>query len=208
MIYHSHVLEHFTRTEAREFIGECRRVLEPGGILRVVVPDLETIARLYLKNLHDADGGEAGAAERHQWMTIELVDQLAREQSGGEMLKYWRQNPMPQEEFVIQRLGREVQRFLEYFRGLPVEEQKKQRELPDPTPIALKVGEFRLGGEVHKWMYDRVSLKALLEGAGFREVRQCRADESGIPDFPNYGLDLHNDGTTRKPDSLFMEGWK
>src|SRR6478609_4023952 len=36
-VYHSHVLEHIPRAEARRFIGECWRVLVPGGVLRVVV---------------------------------------------------------------------------------------------------------------------------------------------------------------------------
>jgi hypothetical protein len=35
------------------------------------------------------------------------MDQMVREESGGEMLKYWQQNPMPAEEFVIERTGRE-----------------------------------------------------------------------------------------------------
>jgi predicted SAM-dependent methyltransferase len=202
VVYHSHVLEHFRPEDARRFLRECWRVLIPGGIARVVIPDLETIARLYLRNLELAAGGDANAGHRHQWMTIELVDQLSREHSGGEMLKYWKQNPMPEETFVVDRMGREVLRFLEYFRSAP----------PKPEPpledAAEKIGAFRLGGEPHKWMYDRVSLKRELERAGFEEASQKRADESDIPNFQSYGLDLHSDGSIRKPDSLFMEGRK
>src|SRR5262245_1221859 len=47
-VYHAHVLEHLPRERARFCLSECARVLRPGGILRVVVPDLEQIARLYL----------------------------------------------------------------------------------------------------------------------------------------------------------------
>ena len=39
-LYSSHMIEHLDRREAREFLAECRRVLKPGGILRIVVPDL------------------------------------------------------------------------------------------------------------------------------------------------------------------------
>jgi SAM-dependent methyltransferase len=46
-IYASHLLEHLTREEGARFLRECHRVLEPGGILRVVVPDLRAIVDGY-----------------------------------------------------------------------------------------------------------------------------------------------------------------
>jgi predicted SAM-dependent methyltransferase len=203
-VYHSHVLEHFRRNQGELFIRECFRVLSPGGVIRVVVPDLETIARLYLENLDS--NGHAEASARHQWMTIELVDQLAREEPGGEMLKYWKQNPMPAEEFVISRMGREVLRFLEYFRSLPSNPHIQPE--PDQPEDPLSIGKFRLSGEVHKWMYDRISLGRLLKAAGFKNVEVKASGESDIPDFNRYLLDLSLDGATRKPDSLFMEAAK
>jgi hypothetical protein len=204
-VYHSHVLEHFTRSQARAFIREGFRILATRGIMRVVVPDLETIARLYLENLEKSAAGEPTGSACHEWMTIELVDQLAREQPGGEMLKYWKQNSIPAEDFVIQRMGREVLRFLEYFRSLPAPDSNAE---PEPPEDAVAVGKFRLSGEVHKWMYDRVSLKRLLADAGFRQIETKTADQSGISDFNKFGLDLAPDGSIRKPDSLFMEAVK
>src|ERR1700730_4755324 len=50
-VYHSHVLEHFSRKEGQKFMRECHRVLRPGGIIRVAVPDLERIAKLYLESM-------------------------------------------------------------------------------------------------------------------------------------------------------------
>ena len=47
-IYSSHTFEHFTRAESLAVAKECFRVLRPEGILRIVVPDLELIAREYL----------------------------------------------------------------------------------------------------------------------------------------------------------------
>jgi hypothetical protein len=57
-------------------------------------------------------------------------------------------------------------------------------------------------------MYDRISLKTLLENAGFHKVRVCTATESLIPDFKQYNLDTDEVGKIRKPDSLFMEAIK
>jgi SAM-dependent methyltransferase len=46
-IYSSHTLEHMTREQGRTFLEECYRVLKPGGIIRIVVPDLEQIVKKY-----------------------------------------------------------------------------------------------------------------------------------------------------------------
>ena len=171
----------------------------------MVVPDLETIVRLYLRALDGALAGEAEAARRHEWITLELLDQMVREESGGEIGKYWKLNPMPAEAFVIERAGREVLNFIESYRAEP---PAKRRARPKAKSSPVEVGKFRDSGEVHKWMYDRWSLRRLLGEAGFQAVRVCRADESGIPDFARYQLDVNPDGSIRKPDSLFMEARK
>ncbi len=207
VVYHSHVLEHFPRAFAPLFLQECYRVLAPGGLLRVVVPDLETIACLYLKNLEGALAGDAQAARRYEWLTLELMDQMVREESGGEMLKYWQLNPMPAEEFVIERAGSEVLQFIESYRAKTLSAAPAPT-LPHQPPKREEVGKFRTRDEIHKWMYDRWSLRVLLERTGFDEIKVCAASESRIPDFARYRLDLNEDGSVRKPDSLFMEARK
>ena len=47
-VYSSHVLEHMYFEDGQRLIRECFRVLEDGGILRLVVPDLHAIVREYL----------------------------------------------------------------------------------------------------------------------------------------------------------------
>ena len=209
VVYHSHLLEHLPHAVAPVFLQECYRVLVPGGILRVVVPDLEMIARLYLKNLEQASAGDTEAAHRYEWLVLELIDQMVRQESGGEMLRYWQQNPMPAEEFVVERTGNEVLQFIESYRA-----KAKTQFRADAPPAAYRspnpedVTKFRATGEVHQWMYDRWSLRLLLENAGFHEIKICAAGESEIPDFNRYRLDLNPDGSVRKPDSLFMEARK
>lgn len=47
-IYASHFLEHLDyRREAPPFLDECWRLLEPGGVLRLVVPGVEKVLRAY-----------------------------------------------------------------------------------------------------------------------------------------------------------------
>lgn len=47
LIYACHVLEYFDRSEVAGVLAEWRRVLKPGGKLRVAVPDFESLAAVY-----------------------------------------------------------------------------------------------------------------------------------------------------------------
>jgi hypothetical protein len=48
VIYTSHMVEHLDRAEVGRFFQEVRRVLVPGGILRIAVPDLSKIVSSYM----------------------------------------------------------------------------------------------------------------------------------------------------------------
>lgn len=205
-VYHSHVLEHLSKHYAPQFMHECFRVMSPGGITRVVVPDLEQVTRCYLRVLDGALAGDSQSQRRHEWITLELLDQLVRNRTGGEMFDYWLQDPMPEQAFVIERCGSEVKNALIWFRDPANVASVKHGPTDDENP--LRIGLFRLSGEVHQWMYDRYSLSRLIEAAGFIDVRVCHAKESSIPGFNDYLLDIEPDGAVRKPESLFMEGRK
>jgi SAM-dependent methyltransferase len=49
-VYGAHVLEHLYLVDAQRLLSECKRVLRPGGVIRLVVPDLRSMAASYLKN--------------------------------------------------------------------------------------------------------------------------------------------------------------
>jgi predicted SAM-dependent methyltransferase len=46
-IFTEHMLEHLTYGDAVVLVRECARVLRPGGLMRIVVPDFEKQARSY-----------------------------------------------------------------------------------------------------------------------------------------------------------------
>ena len=63
VVYSSHMLEHLPRQSAEWFVREAYRVLKPGGVLRIAVPDLERKARDYLVRLElDSRHENASAA--------------------------------------------------------------------------------------------------------------------------------------------------
>lgn len=53
-LYSCHMLEHLDREEASRFLKEARRVLTPGGVIRLVVPDMKKLAGQYISD-GDAD---------------------------------------------------------------------------------------------------------------------------------------------------------
>lgn len=61
LVYASHVLEHFGRQQYLEVLREWHRVLKPGGILRLSVPDFAACAKIYHeKGLEDGLSGLIG----------------------------------------------------------------------------------------------------------------------------------------------------
>ena len=49
LIYTSHSLEYFDLSEAQSALSEWRRVIKPGGLLRIAVPDFERLVEVYTR---------------------------------------------------------------------------------------------------------------------------------------------------------------
>ncbi|PKO86850.1 MAG: methyltransferase [Betaproteobacteria bacterium HGW-Betaproteobacteria-12] len=49
LIYVCHVLEHFKRGEVKSVLQEWYRVIRPGGLIRISVPDFRALAELYVQ---------------------------------------------------------------------------------------------------------------------------------------------------------------
>ena len=134
VLYACHLLEHFDRHDADRFLLEAKRVLEPGGILRLCVPDLRNYVDDYLRT------GDANA------FMVETQIATAR--------------------------PRTIDRWL----GARIRPVRR-----------------------HNWIYDRASLRSLLETSGFVAVTDLAAGETAIAD-PG-ALDL----SERSGGSIYME---
>ena len=81
-VYHSHVLEHIDRDAVLPFFTEVRRVLRPGGVHRIVVPDLERLAREYLGSLEQGLG-DPQARAGHDATVSQMILQMVRREASG-----------------------------------------------------------------------------------------------------------------------------
>jgi len=108
LVYSSHFLEHIPRSDVSAFLHECRRVLTPGGVLRLVVPDLENLCRAYLAHRERNEHSKA------KFVVLELIDQCVRRESGGELGRYYHAVRRPPTEdaamidYVRERTGEDL----------------------------------------------------------------------------------------------------
>ena len=228
VIYHSHVLEHFPKEKAPDFIRECFRVLKPGGIMRVVVPDLENIVNEYVKHLNENTENTSRQSEaNYDWILLEMYDQTVRNYSGGQMAEFLKQSELVNEGYVLGRSGYLGKSIRNNYMAQEDGKQgvynliKAAQRLGTKKVISnilrklsyvlfsseKKIGAFRLSGEIHMWMYDRFSLSRLLRKVGFENIEIKRPYESDIHQWDKYELDVKN-GAVFDPTSLFMESKK
>jgi predicted SAM-dependent methyltransferase len=224
-VYHSHVLEHFTKKDAVFFIRECFRVLQKDGTIRIVLPDLEKLVNLYLKNLQKAGENRHSedAKQKYEWSVILLYDQTTRTYSGGGMAQFLAGN-LIDKKYYIDCCGKEIKSIIENSTqakgnsgssgssklfSISFYKEKLLRLLLGREGIkALNLGRFRLHGEIHQWMYDRISLSYLLEEVGFKEVKICTERESRFEKWDSFNLDIDENGNVYKPESIFIEAIK
>ena len=218
-------MEHFSKEDGEKLILECFRVLKPGGVLRIAIPDLEVIAKNYLHYINEGMNNQDDEIIRanYEWMLLEMYDQTVRNQSGGNMGKYLKQNEIINEDFVLQRIGAEGQVLRDEFlkpsiavasNNLLISYSKQLKSILKgiikkvfKPYISYEIGAFRKGGEIHQWMYDRYSLTNLLRAKGGSDIIIRDAFSSYIKEWATYEIDGKYP-ITRKPDSLFMEALK
>jgi predicted SAM-dependent methyltransferase len=230
VVYHSHVLEHFSKNDGELFMQECYRVLKPGGIIRIAVPNLEEIVKLYLDNLSKVRNDPSKYNEENYYFSfLEIYDQVIRTKSGGEMGEIWANPNLENEDWLKNRMGEEFINFRlkknefeksESTEGIKIVTKRNRFvlkiirklltmfcDLKDLEWI-IEDYKFRSSGELHKYMYDSYSLEKLLKRVGFSSIAVVESDTSTIQNWEEFcWLDIEN-GKTRKPDSFFIEAKK
>jgi SAM-dependent methyltransferase len=167
VVYHSHVLEHLDRDVAKAFLSEALRVLRPGGIHRIVVPDFEAVSKAYLSHLSLCEVNPSEASKHDDYIAT-MIGQCVRREAYG------------------------------------TSQQRPFRRAVEN----LVLGDARGRGETHQWMYDRVTLTAILLSLGYREAKVQSYTSSWVPNWNDFGLDVDETGRQYKRGSLYIEAMK
>jgi predicted SAM-dependent methyltransferase len=225
LIYSSHFLEHVPRVMVPKLLCECLRCLKTDGIIRLVVPDLENLAREYL-NMR-----ERGEHSKADFVVIEMIDQCVRRVSGGELGNLYKKlaeksssDNASMIDYIRVRTGEDLLQFDSHPRIIGLKslyrmvsafknriQQYWIRFCILLLPSAFRNQNISLSqvGERHQWLWDFHQIKTELEAAGFTDVMRLSSKSSTVTDFPFDCLDLDNQGLPRKGnESMYIEARK
>lgn len=220
LVYSSHYLEHIELDKVLDFMNQCNRVLKKNGIIRLVLPDFENIAREYVMN-KDKNQSEFAA-----FNIAEMIDQCVRTRSGGHLQEWYDRSQGNKElsEYIYSRTGFKRKSTVELENKIKIR-LKRITLMKLKLKLQLKMSYIVISvlpswftishvskvatGERHMWVHDFDSVKAFLEQSGFTEVRRVSAQFSCEPNFPLYPLDLNSQNHARKgKESMYIEARK
>ena len=224
LVYSSHFLEHVPFSQVPDLLSEALRVLRPGGVIRLVLPDLENLAREYLSRRQHGDHAFA------DFVVLELIDQSVRRQSGGQLGNLLSQiakgtvpGDSPLAVFVRHRVGhRPTPASAQITNSVGLCWQLGRRLMGGLSALWIRIilsllpSAFRAQnvslaalGELHHWLWDFHQLRAILEQVGFSQVQRQSMNTSLMANFPFDPLDIAEDGEARKGDSsMYVEAIK
>ena len=81
VVYSSHFIEHIPVDQIEFFFNDVYRILKPGGLIRLVTPDLEFLNNEYKVNY------DKKAFKKANFITSLTIDQCVRSVSGGKLKK-------------------------------------------------------------------------------------------------------------------------
>lgn len=113
LVYSSHFIEHVPRHLVSGLMAEWLRVLRPGGILRLVLPDCQEMFSEYLRMR------EAGNHEHANFVILEIIDQCVRSKPGGLLAEYYQSlanrnysSHLNLSEYVFNRTGETLEAYI------------------------------------------------------------------------------------------------
>jgi SAM-dependent methyltransferase len=214
-VYANHVIEHLTPAEGERFTAELWRVLKPGGICRMVTPDLESVCQEYLQRLQQAaDNPSERNLHCYQLSLLNLIDQMVRDVPGGLLLPILQSGRFDEE--CVRSLWGDI--FARYYPNAPRRTLSQKIASHSPKELffiawrRLQLFVWRKDPrrtrEANKWMYDRLSLQRLMEKSKFVDIVVKDYASSDIPDWSQYDFDRSSEGDYPFEPSVYVEGRK
>ena len=158
--------------------------------------------------------------QQYEWSVMELIDQMVRDTTGGRM-KASVESGAYEAAYLKQRYGDVFAEFLDS--DSPPGKRRERgwrrriRRTLAKSPVewwyalfrVVKLawwrGDPRRTREANKWMHDRLSLRLLLEEAGFGGFTQKTAMDSDIENWERYHFDVSHKGAYDLEPSLYVE---
>jgi predicted SAM-dependent methyltransferase len=223
VVYCSHVLEHFTKDNSLFLIKESLRILKKGGIFRLVVPDLEGSCREYIDILN-LNHDDPFKQKKHEWIKLELLDQLVRMTPSGELGSYYKKieasddlqlkeyirtrsenKPTPNKNNSKKTIRYSINRLISKWFTKLFYLRLKFVSLLLPKNLRKELIVLTSLGERHRWMYDQYELRNLFNNLNQPNIQFYPFNESKIPSFNHDCLDCLDETTPYKYNSIYCE---
>lgn len=224
-VYSSHVIEHLSVKDGKLFFSECSSLIQPGGYLRIVTPDFDSLVDNYICARDDGDMGRAKLEK------LLLLEQCVRSTPGGRFrqsisdlyVDYGREyianiersrigealcdgKHVPLENtFKSKTLGSTVLRF--WRRNRKRMNRTWFRTLRLLIPHNYKSNVLTTEpGERHLWIYSSNELDEMAQSAGFKRVATVGFDIScGFVEEDIRFLDVREGKPRKGGHSMFVE---
>ena len=224
-VYTSHFIEHLSLEASKKFLNECRRILKPGGVIRIVTPDFHKICEEYIRQY--TLGNQLFA----EFIKFSLTDQMTRIKPGGQF-HYWRK---------LAETNNNLRDYIQTWTGISTTQIRSPQMKQDMLTKALRAFRkvvrnpksvirvliwkychlaiyifpswFRQNhialcrpGERHLYIHDFNSLADTLQGMGFKSVTKVTPDTSISNQRDFRTLDIDDEGKPRKGvESMYIE---
>lgn len=222
-IYCAHFLEHIPVHKVKDFLKECFRILKKNGVLRLVLPDFESLTKEYLKQV------KLKNYTKSKIVQMSIIDQCVRRVPGGELGKFY--NILLNEK----KNKKHLIKYLNYLNGVNfIKYKKKKRDLFFfiekifffinekfinfwiksvvfflPKAFVEQNISFARIGEMHHWLWDFYSLYDHLKQSGFNKIKKLTYNKSSYKGHELFMFDKNKkNAKTRGIESMYVEGIK
>ena len=225
VIYSSHFIEHIPKEDVFLFLKDVYRILKPGGLFRVISPDLEFLSLEYISQYKNKNYLKAN------FITSLILDQCVRTRSGGQLQKdlesIHASNNDEMISYVKALVGADT--FKEIELGRESFFNKVLRKIKqDPKFLLniifmlwvmvvsaflpksfknLNISNVSLG-EKHQWLYDFNSLFEALNEAKFVTIDRVEFNKTNYHNYIFENLDESNGFPRKGTHQLFIEAIK
>mgnify|MGYP001333496511 FL=1 len=225
VVYSSHFIEHIPVDQIELFFDDVYRILKPGGLIRLVTPDLEFLNNEYKINY------DKKAFKKANFITSLTLDQCVRSVSGGKLKKdmdnFYNSNDTEMINYIKLLIGPDAFEYVD-SNDISFIEKVLIKVKKDPKfifnilfMIRVKIFSFFLPksfrelnlsnasiGEKHMWLYDFNSLSELLKNSSYIDITRTNFNESNYYNYIFSKLDIKNSLPRKGIHQLFVEALK
>tara|TARA_B100000989_G_C19455570_1_gene433850 strand:+ start:163 stop:984 length:822 start_codon:yes stop_codon:yes gene_type:complete len=226
VIYTSHFVEHIPKEDLSGFYKECFRLLKPGGMIRIVMPDFEFLMKEYFFHIENRD------IDKLEFVSLLIFDQCVRNNRGGSLQKYLYDLGLSDDdsmkEYVFELIGDDSGFISQGSLERNFYKRSFRKIIHNPSLILDALTFFRNYavsflfskgfrkqnisyaslGEKHMWLYDNFLMSEILKKENYRNISKEKFNTTSWKENIFINLDEKNSIPRKGTHQIFIEAYK